>query len=523
MSTAENPDGSVSMDTEVGPQGPTNEDHNYDFDSVSKGLDGEYDSNIEIIGDIHDTDIQSYRKAMESKYDKGELDGIGVVGDVTSVPGKDGVQNIEDYIELYENNLSELESLAESLDTEVYVVDGNNDPAEGALPGDQLIEPANEYAAENKEGFTEDDDYKEFAFDQLDRVQNISYDSVEIGDVTLVGGTHHTQPEIMEEYRGEVDLEDFDYDLDEIASELEDRHEPDYGFWGKIPVLGGVVQTLGTFLGYGDIEVDPEDVDLEELQELPDDLLEELGDKENLDQYLMERDKAREECEEKKQKLEDLLDDAGENVIVLDHGMPYGEGEDFELDYMGEDRGHQGSLAWGDLLEEYEVDTFFGGHFHGKGGMEGEIYGTDVHNVAKGQYMELGIKDGSMDEGYFYDQREWGGAKTQSDNGENLMNYIREEGGPESFFENLDDRFNDEELKESLRENKEQIEAAWERRENEGSQQERLRIPSDKMDEAEEIQQKARSGEISRQEAYEKLQELTVSPQGGAQPAQAGA
>ena len=513
MSKTQNQDGSVSMDAKLGPEGPTNENNQSDFESVSKGLDGEYDSNIEVVGDVHDTDLESYRKSIESKYDKSELDGIAVVGDLTSVPGKDGIETIEEYTELYEENLSEFEDLAESLDTEIFVVDGNNDPAEDALPGDRAREAAKKYASENIDGFSGEDEYKDFVFDKLDRVQNISYDSVDIGDVTLVGGTHHTQPEVPEDYRGDVDLEDFDYDLEEISSELEDRNEPDYGFIGKIPVLGGIVETVGNFFGYGDINVDPEDVDLEELQGLPDDLLEDLGNKEDLEQYLEERKTARDQYNEKKERLEEVMEGAGENVIVLDHGMPFGEGEDFDLDYISEERGHQGSMAWADILEEYEVDSFFGGHFHGKGGMNGDIHGTDVYNVAEGQYMEIGINDGGLDQSYFYDQKEWGGQPKQQERQSNrLMEDISQAGGVDEFYESLDSKDIPEEHKDELREKRDQVEEMWNRRNSNGSEDgQEVTLTPDQRNKLREIQAKVQSGDLTEAEANEKMKSVVQS------------
>ena len=363
-----------------------------EFPEIQRGLEGEYEEEIEVVGDIHTTDVESYVEAVDQKYDEAP-DAVLAVGDLGSAEGHDGIETSEDYGELVEENLSHLNQIG----ADVYFVPGNHDAVEGANPGQKMVEELGE-------------DYLDEITEDLENVHNLEYDSAEIGDLTVVGGSHHFRPEIPEELRGETELEDFGYDLEQIADELEEDHKPDYGFWGEIPVIGNVIEYLGDIFDYGKEQVSPEDL---EIEDIPDDILEEHGDYEKLQEYLELKDEFEQVKSDKKERLEQLLDDAGENVVVLDHGMPYCGEVDSDIDYMGEEAGHQGSLVWDELLQEYDIDSFFGGHFHGKGGQTDQVHGTEVHNIGPGQYLEAGYGEEGLDETFMYDQTMLGGEEYQ--------------------------------------------------------------------------------------------------------------
>jgi hypothetical protein len=92
----------------------------------------------------------------------------------------------------------------------------------------------------------------------------------------------------------------------------------------------------------------------------------------------------------------------------VDHAPPNGMGvEDYDLDVPSMSQTAQGSQATAELLEEYDVDTVFSGHFHGSGGEVQMMHGTDVVNVGPGQYVETGYNEEDIEYG-FYGQTEWG-------------------------------------------------------------------------------------------------------------------
>jgi Icc-related predicted phosphoesterase len=442
-----------------------------EFSEIEKGLDGEYEEEIEVVGDIHNTDVGSYVEALDSKYDEGP-DAVLAVGDLASAEGHDGVESADQYGGMVDENLTQLNEIG----VDVYFVPGNHDAVEGANPGQGMVD---ELGA----------DYLDQIAEDLENVHNLEYDSAEIGDLTVVGGSHHLRPEIPEQFRGEPDLEDFGYDLEDIANELEGGQSHDYGFWSDIPVIGSIVEYVGDFLGYGQEEVSPEDL---EIDDIPEDILEEQGNYEELQEYLEMKQEFEEVKASKKEKLDELLDEAGENVIVLDHGMPFGGDADSDIDYMGEEAGHQGSLVWNELLQEHDVDSFYGGHFHGKGGEKDEIHGTEVYNIGPGQYLEAGYEAEGVEDTFHYDQTMLGGEQYQrepqeeQDKQEELKraaSLIQRTGGVDNAInEVIEPQLNElvdegqmpEDMKEEIMQNeREKLEEVNEMMESEGPNQEK--------------------------------------------------
>jgi len=166
-------------------------------------LEGDYDLDLEVIGDIHATDIENHKEYLTDKYDSGELDGILVTGDLTTnpalgQPGRDGVEDLNDYKELLDENISVLDEIGDELDVDLYSVYGNHDPVKGAHPGNEEVIDAFEQGLEDHdEEFSDfDGNYYEFLVDNAENLQDVSHGLVEIGDYTIVGGGSHFEPEV---------------------------------------------------------------------------------------------------------------------------------------------------------------------------------------------------------------------------------------------------------------------------------------------------------------------------------------
>lgn len=341
-----------------------------------KALEGDHDLDLEVIGDIHGTDIENYKEHLTDKYDPGELDGILVTGDLATnpdiSPGRDGITDLSEYRQLLDDNIQVLDSIGDELDVDLYTVYGNHDPVKGAHPGkeddiDAFEQALNEYDP-NFADF--DGNYYEFLVDKADNVQDVSHGLVEIGDYTIVGGGPHLEPEVDPEALEEA------YETREV--EIEQEAKASDLVTGPIAGLA----TLGA-APFGKEVGGPKTVTEEYI---PEEKKEEFSD------YF-----------EKYEELEQLIEKAGDNIIALDHGMPYGTG----LDTV---RGgaSKGSLVWRDLLEEHgdKITGFVGGHFH-EGG-EAELADVPVYNVGEGQYREFGVAGGEI-EHVSYDWEDIGG------------------------------------------------------------------------------------------------------------------
>jgi len=375
-------------------------------DSISEPLEGEYDTQLEVIGDVHDTDIEGYKNYLTSKYGEEGPDAIAFTGDAADNHGirANGPElDPQEFTGEAKSTYGILDEIGEEFDVPVYKVRGNHEAVKGAHPGNEaVVEEIEEYAEENEEGFEDyEGNYDDFLVEQFDRLEDISYDSVELeGGMTLVGGGAHYDPE--EGVDPEKGLEGFLEEYDEDDWEEEEWDDLIGGSWfGLGDIINAAYDSYRSFRGHEKEEYLPDEVKTE----------------------------AHKEYEDKYEKLDELLSEAGENTVVLTHGAPYGEDGD-SIDYMGEERGNQGSVLWKEMLQKHDVDTYFFGHQHGGG--EDEMYGTNLVNVGKGQYFEAGLVDGEVEDQRRIEQGELQNWKT--------VNQIRDD-GPEPLYDEIGDGF----------------------------------------------------------------------------------
>lgn len=343
-----------------------------------RALEGEYDLDLEVIGDIHATDIENYKEHLTDKYESGELDGILVTGDLTTNPalagGKDGIEDLSEYKQLLDENVGYLDEIGDELDVDLYSVHGNHEPVKGAHPGaEEVIEGFEDAISQQEEEFSNfEGNYYEFLIENSENINDTSHGIAEIGDYTVVGGGSHLEPEV------DPGALENAYETREI--EVETENGAKVSDLVKGPVTG--LATLGV-APFGKSVGGPKTVTEEYL---PEEKREEFSD------YF-----------EKYDELEQLIEEAGDNIIALDHGVPYGSG----LDTV---RGgaNKGSVVWRDLLEEHgeKITGFVGGHFHGGG--EAELADVPIYNVGEGQYRQFGVNNGEIEHSA-YDWEDIGG------------------------------------------------------------------------------------------------------------------
>lgn len=337
-------------------------------DSLSQQLEGDYDTQLEVIGDIHDTDIETYKEFLTDKYGEEGPDAIAFTGDIADNYGiRTGAPDFdpEVYEEQAKENYGFLNAIGEEFDLDIHKIKGNHEVENGVHPGNEAtVEAMEEYAEENEEGFNEfEGSYDDFLTEQFDRINDISYDSVELeGGITLVGGGSHYDPEAGAD--PEAGLEGFLEEYDEDDWEEEEWDDLVSGSWFG---LGDVINDA--YRKYKDLTDEREEF-------LPKDV----------------KTEEHKDYEEKYDKIDQLLSEAGEDTVVLTHGAPYGEDED-SIDHYG-DKGNQGSIVWKEMLQKHDIESFFCGHHHGGG--EEQLYDTQVINVGKGQGVEAGIKQGEV-------------------------------------------------------------------------------------------------------------------------------
>jgi len=342
-----------------------------------RSLEGDRELDLEVIGDIHATDIENYKEHLTEKYSSGDLDGILVTGDLTTNPAlgqpdRDGIEDLADYKQLLDKNVGVLDEIGDELDVDLYSVYGNHDPVKGAHTGkEDLIGGFEDQLGEHDEDFSDfDGNYYEFLVDKTNNVEDVSHNTVEIGDYTILGGGSHFEPEVDPQALEEA------YETREVEVE----RGPKASDLVKAPLTG--LATLGAAPFGKNVS----------------------GTKKVTEEYLPEEKKEEfSDYFEKYEELENLIEDAGDNIIALDHGVPYGSG----LDTV-QGGANKGSVVWRDLLEEYgdKIDGFVGGHFHGGG--EAEMAETPIYNVGEGQYRELGVTNGEIDH-FSYDWEDIGG------------------------------------------------------------------------------------------------------------------
>lgn len=221
---------------------------------------------------------------------------------------------------------------------------------------------------------------------QYENIEDVSYSSFELEDYTVVAGGSHENPEIPNELYN-PELEDLDYeddDLEQIVDTVEEEHETDYGIWGEIPYLGKAIEYIGDLIDYGQPNIQPDELNPRKIEELEQEYdLDLMTDKH--EKYLEIKD----EAEKKKEKLQSLIDEAEKPVIAFDHGLPMTDEVDAKLDYVEKVEEHKGSQVWKEILQENEIDTFLGGHFHKQ--IDEETYDTRILNPGEGHnnmYLE---------------------------------------------------------------------------------------------------------------------------------------
>jgi len=340
-----------------------------------------------------------------------ETEGTG--SDIALLGGDYGdLRATENVYELTEMADSVIESASENY-SEVKALPGNHE-VESAPSIDEIYDKALNEDGEfddgseslyehltGKEG--EDPEDAENIFDlivaQYDNVEDVSYSSFEIGDHTVVAGGTHQDPEIPKEVydllESDPEKEELGYDeetLEEIADDLTEEDGFNYRGLDRIPVLGRAIEYVGDKI-FDYFFSDPLDIDEISLEDVPEELRTENHESyvEQLAEIEENYSEQIEAMNEKKEKLQGLIDEAEGPVIAFDHGLPMADDAGLDLDYVERVDAHKGSVVWKELLQENDVDTFIGGHFHGE--MEDEVYGTELRNPGEHGYQEVTLGD----------------------------------------------------------------------------------------------------------------------------------
>lgn len=402
MSSTENQDYSEastpSPDTPSGPEAPSGPS----MEGVGSGLEGDYDERIEVIGGIHETDLSEYSEALDQKYSGEEgPDAFLATGDYfTNSLIRKGVDDTpEQDLEVLENNLSKLNEFGEKYDAPVILNKGNHEPIEGAHPGNEEAVNKYEEIYQEKHGEVEDDIFGSIV-SELENLEDLEYGTTQIGDKTVIGGSHFFEPEpdpgtIPDPEPSEIYDEE---ELDEIADILSEEKSHDYGLLGSMPLVGGLYKKAANFLFsdefLGNENFEASELSLEDIEELPEEAYEELVSEEH-ESYNHQIEQISEKYEGKKQKYEELFEEAGDEIILLDHFTFDTEGKSDIDKLRGE---HKGSPAVRDVVKEYsdekDITTFFG---HAHGGGHDEVFGVDMYNVGEGQYIEAGFTDDGLE------------------------------------------------------------------------------------------------------------------------------
>lgn len=447
------------------PQEPSMED-------VGAGLEGEYDEHIEVIGDIHETDLSDYSDSLEKKYSDSEgPDAFLATGDyfTNSLIRQDLDPTPERDLEVLENNLSKLNEFGEKYDAPVITNRGNHEPIKGAHPGNEEAVDKYEEIFEEKHGEIEDDIFSRIV-SELENVEDLEYGTTQIGDKTVIGGSHFFEPEpdpgtIPEPETSEIYDEE---ELEEIADILSEENSHEYGLLGSIPIIGGLYRTATDFLFsdefLGNKNFEASELSLEDVEKLPEEAYDNLVSEEH-EAYNRQIEQISEKYEDKKQKYEELFEEAGDEVILLDHFTFDTEGQS-DIDMLqGE---HKGSPAVRDVVKEYsdekDITTFFG---HAHGGGHDEVFGVDMYNVGEGQYIEAGFNGGELETQRYGD-----------------LSQSQEKQGPSEKDMQA--------LKQTLEvmEESEDFESFWEKQEQELEQQLGEQIPDEKLEEKKEMNKK---------------------------------
>lgn len=437
----------------------------------------EYDAGVVQLGDTELNGVPD--EQIIEQYDAEEVDAVVYHGDASKKEGQDiGTVEHEEYLDQLEDTYESLNRIGEELDVDVLTLPGNHAPIEGNHDDDE------EYVAEVEEMIEDEyDDFSDFEGNAYEFFVESGSEDVENenivdfsgsvyeteGGVSLVGLGSHMEPELDKEVYGllnaDPDMEDFDYGediLEEAADEMSEEPGFEYGLLSDIPVVGNWIETVGDkvadLLNYGAENVDPEDVNLADLEGLGEEFM-----TEEHQQYLEDLEKVKEsekyeQFVEKKEKVEELIESAEGEVAVFNHSTPLSE------------ENENGSMVMTDVADEdgEEIEMIGGGHDHSSGVYD--IGGTTVVNAAK-TYTEIGFGDELHTEQYGIGSS---GAEVRtggtSPSPEQIMRDFRtvkmveQAGGPEEFLSEVEDEVPEEQIEEvqedigELWENREQIE-----------------------------------------------------------------
>lgn len=436
MSAAENPESSAQETTDS-PQEPELEQN------VESGF-GDYDTNIVQLSDTEEKGVP-YDEIVD-QYDEGDVDAFVYAGDASKK-----MADPASYLGRFEKTYEELSRIQEELDAEVLVEPGNHSPIKGshdaggwagAADDEEYVEQVESILSEHYEDFSDfDGNAYEFLVDEYD-LTNIEYGSVDIGDITVVGGTHHDaemDKRIEEEWLEEdSELEDLDYDsedLEEIADDLSG------GFFSRI------INKLS--LGYfGTPNKNAEDVTLEEVP----------GD------YKTEAHECYEEAIELKNYFEDAIESAENDVFLTHHGVASSFAEEF------------GSKVVDQVMEDYSEDIVGAGGGHtGTPGIK-EHYGVPTINTNKGAVVELGYDEGDLVHSDALVEPETESQQQQPQISEEEAEAIRlmemeEVGGPEEYWkyaeeqiEGMAEQAGIDDLEGFKQQRKERLEDIWDKK-----------------------------------------------------------
>lgn len=335
---------------------------------------GNLDSNILQISDTEDKGLD-YDKIIE-RYDEGDLDLIQYAGDAS----KKGDLDPETYIEQLDQTYQTLDKLGGDLDVDVAVLPGNHAPIagshapEGEVIDEEFVAEVEEILDGEREGFRDfgGNAYEFLTEEKYNNLINIESDSLELENLTVVGGSHHIEEETEREFLDEEPgLEDVNYDSEEVASEITVK-KPYDGFLSSIPVVGGVFRSLFS------VEKSPNPDELS-LDDLPEDF--------DRTQEHIDYEAAMEMVEG----LGSRVEDAEKDVYLAHHGVMSSAVDRF------------GSTVVDKVVEEYQQDIALTGGGHTGEPMVDEIYDTTVANTNNGAAIEIGIRDGETVHAENYD------------------------------------------------------------------------------------------------------------------------
>ncbi len=330
------------------------------------------------IGDIHGEAEEVVDDVLDN-YDSGDLDGIVFVGDATNMPGKykqeAGTSDIESSLTseaILDEQYSHLDRLGDELDLTIYSLPGNHE---------ERLENA----------------YQEVV-GSYEHVEDTSYDSIDIGDHTVVGfGPHQNREKPVEGF--DSDIEEPEDSEAEATENYEDTTEenpdptPSDLITGPPSAMGSMI---GSMLGFGGSSSSKSTGESEEHEETY----------EEEDTETAEDDLRKQVYEEKHDRIDQLLTDAGDDAVLLHHSVPDGaELEDTDIGHMNDRVGYQGSVIGTEMLEKHNLSAYLGGHQHGQ--RHEEIFDTDVLNPGADNYYEVTLEDGGVKDTEHYETGIW--------------------------------------------------------------------------------------------------------------------